>query len=89
MRSFTFPPLPVNLFGRETDVVAPSTGIAFTAKMMNPTPTAKGKFSFQKIFTELDYLAGGILQIRSGQQKPMKRAMDNSYVRGSTLPLRP
>lgn len=48
---------------------------------MNPTPTLNNKFSFQKIYTELDYLAGGILMIPSGQQKPMKPAKDNSYVR--------
>ena len=62
---------------------APTKGVAFTEKMMNPVPTQAGKFSFQKIYTELDYLAGGILQIPAGQQKPMKAAKDNSYVRFS------
>lgn len=56
--------------------------------MMNPTPTLNNKFSFQKIYTELDYLAGGILMIPSGQQKPMKPAKDNSYVRAPPRSIR-
>ncbi|KAM0754126.1 hypothetical protein T439DRAFT_378211 [Meredithblackwellia eburnea MCA 4105] len=54
--------------------------IAFTSKMMNPVPTSSKKFSFQKIFTELDYLAGGIVQIPSGHAKPLKQSKDNSYL---------
>lgn len=56
------------------------TGIAFTAKMVDPRPTYNNKFMFQKIYTELDYLAGGILQIPAGAEKPTKPAKDNSYV---------
>lgn len=55
-------------------------GIAFTSKMIDPRPTYNNKFMFQKIFTELDYLAGGILQIPAGAEKPSKPAKDNSYV---------
>lgn len=62
-------------------VLLAGTGIAFTAKMMDPRPTYNHKFMFQKIFTELDYLAGGILQIPAGAEKPSKPAKDNSYVR--------
>ncbi|KAI5479575.1 centromere protein C [Pseudohyphozyma bogoriensis] len=54
--------------------------IAFTAKMMDPKPTFRNKFAFQKIFSELDYLAGGILQIPAGCEKPSKNARDNSYM---------
>lgn len=49
--------------------------------MIDPRPTYNNKFAFQKIFTELDYLAGGILQIPAGAEKPTKPAKDNSYVR--------
>lgn len=49
--------------------------------MIDPRPTYNNKFMFQKIFTELDYLAGGILQIPAGAEKPSKPAKDNSYVR--------
>ena len=55
--------------------------------MIQPQPTYNGKFMFQKIFTELDYLASGILQIPAGTEKPSKPAKDNSYVR-SSLPVR-
>ena len=56
-------------------------GIAFTAKMMNPRPTFDGKFSYQKIYQELDYLAGGILTIPPNGEKALKPSKDNSYVR--------
>ena len=58
-------------------------GIAFTKKMIDPRPTHNNSFMFQKIYTELDYLAGGILQIPAGGEKPQKPAKDNSYVRSS------
>jgi centromere protein C len=53
--------------------------------MVDPRPTYNNKFMFQKIYTELDYLAGGILQIPAGAEKPTKPAKDNSYVRCSRL----
>jgi centromere protein C len=56
------------------------TGIAFTQKMMDPQPAYDRQFGFQKIFTELDYLAGGILHIPTGCAKASKPARDNSYV---------
>lgn len=48
--------------------------------MIDPKPTHNNRFAFQKIFTELDYLAGGILVIPAGAEKPTKPAKDNSYV---------
>ncbi|KAK4058584.1 mitotic fidelity of chromosome transmission- protein [Microbotryomycetes sp. JL221] len=57
-----------------------SRRIAFTSKMIDPKPTYNNKFAFQKIFTELDYLAGGVLVIPVGAEKPSKPARDNSYV---------
>ena len=55
--------------------------------MIDPRPTYNNKFMFQKIFTELDYLAGGILLIPAGCEKPQKPAKDNSYVRTDLMPL--
>ncbi|GAA5968190.1 hypothetical protein JCM11641_003763 [Rhodosporidiobolus odoratus] len=57
-----------------------SRRIAFTSKMMDPKPTFDGQFAFQKIYQELDYLAGGIMVIPPGGQKAIKPAKDNSYV---------
>lgn len=49
--------------------------------MIEPKRLSNTAFGFQKVFTELDYLAGGILSIPKGAQKPLKPAKDNSYVR--------
>ncbi|GAA5830283.1 hypothetical protein JCM11251_001292 [Rhodosporidiobolus azoricus] len=57
-----------------------SRRIAFTAKMMDPKPVFDGKFSFQKIYNELDYLAGGIMVIPPGKAKGLKPSRDNSYI---------
>ncbi|BGP45999.1 mitotic fidelity of chromosome transmission-related protein [Rhodotorula kratochvilovae] len=57
-----------------------SRRIAFTAAMMNPRPTFDGKFSYQKIYQELDYLAGGILTIPPNGEKALKPSKDNSYI---------
>ncbi|GAA6037116.1 hypothetical protein JCM8097_008743 [Rhodosporidiobolus ruineniae] len=54
--------------------------IAFTAKMIDPKPTFDNKYSFQKIYQELDYLAGGIMVIPPGGKKAKKPSKDNSYV---------
>ncbi|KPV75852.1 uncharacterized protein RHOBADRAFT_14144, partial [Rhodotorula graminis WP1] len=63
-----------------------SRRIAFTDKMMDPRPTFDKKFSYQKIYQELDYLAGGILTIPPNGEKALKPSKDNSYVR-RLLPL--
>lgn len=67
-----------------TDHAIPA-GIAFTAKMMDPKPTFDGKFSYQKIYQELDYLAGGVLNIPPGGEKGLKPSKDNSYVRSNLV----
>lgn len=41
-------------------------------------------FTFQKVFSELDYMAGGLLIIPKGKGKPLKPSKDNSYVRRSS-----
>jgi len=50
---------------------------------MDPKQTFNNQYLFQKIYQELDYLAGGILVIPVGGQKQTKPAKDNSYVRFS------
>lgn len=63
-----------------TTFISNCLGVAFTSKMVNPRPTMDNQFMFQKIYSELDYLAGGILMIPAGTEKPSKPAKDNSYV---------
>lgn len=58
-------------------------GIAFTENMMDPKPAFNNQYQFQKIYQELDYLAGGILDIPVGGRKDTKPAKDNSYVRSN------
>ncbi|GAA5978103.1 hypothetical protein JCM10908_004230 [Rhodotorula pacifica] len=54
--------------------------IAFTERMMDPKLTLDGKFAYQKIYQELDYLASGVLTIPPGGEKGLKSSKDNSYV---------
>ncbi|KAG0665846.1 hypothetical protein C6P46_005940 [Rhodotorula mucilaginosa] len=54
--------------------------IAFTERMMDPKMTLDGKFAYQKIYQELDYLASGVLTIPPGGEKGLKSSKDNSYV---------
>ncbi|GAA5904964.1 uncharacterized protein JCM6883_004924 [Sporobolomyces salmoneus] len=54
--------------------------IAFTENMMDPKPAFNNQYQFQKIYQELDYLAGGILDIPVGGKKDTKPAKDNSYL---------
>ncbi|SCV69126.1 BQ2448_2146 [Microbotryum intermedium] len=54
--------------------------VAFTKKMINTKPAGQGEFRYQKIFSELDYLAGGIIDIPSGSEKPQKPSKDNTYI---------
>lgn len=48
--------------------------------MMDPKLTVDGKFAYQKIYQELDYLASGVLTIPPGGEKGLKSSKDNSYV---------
>ncbi|GAA5996175.1 Mif2p [Rhodotorula paludigena] len=57
-----------------------SRRVAFTARMMSPKKTFDGKFSYQKIYQELDYLAGGILTLPPDGEKSLKSSKDNSYI---------
>lgn len=62
-------------------------GIAFTSKMIATKTAGKQNFRFQKIFTDGDFMAGGILEIPVNEKKPLKPARDNSYVRESFHPI--
>lgn len=54
---------------------------------MDPKLTLDGKFAYQKIYQELDYLASGVLTIPPGGEKGLKSSKDNSYVSRSRLAL--
>jgi centromere protein C len=49
--------------------------------MIRPNAVARGAYKFEKIFSDGEYMAGGILEIPVGSKKPIKPARDNSYVR--------
>lgn len=49
-----------------------SLGIAFTSAMVVPKGTQKGQFSFQKIFSDKQFVAAGQLVIPVGGNKPKK-----------------
>jgi centromere protein C len=65
--------------------------IAFTSAMVNtkPVPSKSGKpnseYRFQKIFTDGEFMAGGLLEIPVNHKKPLKPARDNTYVRSLAL----
>jgi centromere protein C len=56
------------------------TGIAWTAKMVNPQPVANNTWSFDKIFGDADFIASGQLVIPPNSRKPSKATKDNTYV---------
>jgi hypothetical protein len=49
--------------------------------MVQPDARGKHAYRFQKIFTDGQYMAGGVLEIPVGASKPLKPARDNTYVR--------
>ena len=57
------------------------SGIAVVSATIDPQPSDKSSYRFQKIFTDGDFMAGGMLEIPVGDKKPLKPARDNSYVR--------
>lgn len=69
----------------EGEIETASLGIAFPASMIETKPAGKQNYRFQKIFSEGDFLAGGLLEIPVNEKKPLKPARDNSYV--SFLPV--
>ena len=48
---------------------------------MDPKPTKNHGYKFQRIFTDGDFMAAGILVIPANESKPLKPARDNTYVR--------
>lgn len=49
--------------------------------MVDPKTPAGADYSFQKIFMDADFVAGGVLNIPVGGKKPPKGSKDNTYVR--------
>lgn len=57
-------------------------GIAYTAAMMEPeAANSTNTFSYQKVFSDDDFIASGVLALPVGGEKPMKGTKDNTYVR--------
>jgi hypothetical protein len=54
-------------------------GIVFTSTMLDPKSTRHG-YKFQRIFTDGEFMGGGVLIIPPGEKKPLKPAKDNTYV---------
>lgn len=54
--------------------------IAHTAAMVDPKTPEGASYSFQKIFMDGDFIAGGVLNLPVGGKKPNKGAKDNTYV---------
>ena len=63
------------------------SGIAYTAKKVEPKMAADHNWSFDKIFGDDDFIAAGQLIIPPRGRKPSKAAKDNTYVRFSTSPM--
>ncbi|KAK7064625.1 CENP-C-C domain-containing protein [Favolaschia claudopus] len=58
--------------------------VAFTKKMFNPTSAkprgSDDEWSFQKVFSDADFMAAGQIVIPSGHRKPGKNTKDNTYI---------
>ncbi|KAG8993409.1 hypothetical protein FRB90_000715, partial [Tulasnella sp. 427] len=54
--------------------------IAQTAAMLNPKQPLNASYAFQKVFSDGEFVAGGILEIPVGGKKPSKPARDNTYL---------
>jgi len=48
--------------------------------MLDPKPTKNHAYRFQRIFTDGEFMAGGVLVIPPNEAKPLKPARDNTYV---------
>ncbi|KAG8910471.1 hypothetical protein FRC00_008107 [Tulasnella sp. 408] len=56
------------------------TAIAQTAAMLNPKQPLNASYAFQKVFSDGEFVAGGVLEIPVGGKKPSKPARDNTYL---------
>ncbi|KAF8912208.1 Mif2/CENP-C like-domain-containing protein [Gymnopilus junonius] len=63
-----------------TDKTETEKRVAWTSKMVNPLPAANNSWSFDKVFTDSDFIAAGQLIIPARGRKPSKAAKDNTYV---------
>ena len=61
-------------------LMSPFSGIAFTAKMVEPQAAANNDWFFQKVFGDGDFIAAGQLIIPPKGRKPSKGTKDNTYV---------
>jgi len=54
--------------------------VAFTAAMIAPRAVNNQLYRFQKVFSDGDFMAAGVLEIPVGAKKPLKPARDNTYM---------
>lgn len=65
-----------------------TTGVAFTSKMISTKQAGKHNYRFQKVFTDGDFMACGLLEIPPNEKKPLKPSKDNTFVGTSWLQAR-
>jgi hypothetical protein len=69
-------------YPQQSNVTISLAGIAYTAAMMEPeAANSTNTFSYQKIFSDDDFIAAGVLVLPVDGEKPMKGTKDNTYVR--------
>lgn len=49
--------------------------------MIHTKEAGKHAYRFQKVFTDGDYVACGLLEIPLNEKKPLKPSKDNTFVR--------
>lgn len=72
-------------------MVLRAIGIVNTPEMLNPRIVGAGDYRFQKLFSEGEYIAAGVLVIPKGAQKPNKKTDQSTMVspfdsRGGAIP---
>ena len=55
-------------------------GLAFPRAMLTPKEVEGANFKYQKVFGEDQFIAGGVVYIPVGSDKPGKFSKDNAYV---------
>ena len=56
-------------------------GIVYTAKMVQTTPSANGEWAFDRIFSDANFMAAGMITLIPNGRKSTKPTKDNTYVR--------
>ncbi|KAG8893830.1 hypothetical protein FRB99_001679, partial [Tulasnella sp. 403] len=54
--------------------------VAKTRAMLDPKTPPGQEYSFEKVFTDAEFIAGGVLNLPKGARKPPKPSKDNTYI---------